>query len=222
MPTELKLSSPGLDELSAAVSELGAQKKLLVTCGEDFFSIIPELQNKLNGAFLWAPLVAGPDVWKGEVWKTSDESLHESVIGYMSYDHKRCDGLYAEAEAAWNEGNAELAAEKLKSFDLGMKRHLGEEENILFPAFTEATGMVGGPVQVMLMEHDQMRGVLAQMSDAVAANDMDTAIALGDTMVILMQQHNVKEEGILYPMIEQHIEGSMQEKIRTLQTYMAP
>jgi len=222
MPTELKLSSPGLDELSAAVSGLGAQEKLLVTCGENFFSIIPDLQNKLNGAFLWAPLVAGPDVWKGEVWKTSDESLHESVIGYMSYDHKRCDGLYAEAEAAWNEGNAELAAEKLKSFDLGMKRHLGEEENILFPAFTEATGMVGGPVQVMLMEHDQMRGVLAQMSDAVAANDMDTAIALGDTMVILMQQHNVKEEGILYPMIEQHIEGSMQEKICSLQTYMAP
>jgi iron-sulfur cluster repair protein YtfE (RIC family) len=60
------------------------------------------------------------------------------------------------------------------------------------------------------------------MSDAVAADDMDTAIALGDTMVILMQQHNVKEEGILYPMIEQHIEGLMQEQIFTLQTYMAP
>ena len=221
MSTELKLSAPDLDELSAAVSGLGIQEKLLVECTEDFFSIIPELQKNLPDTFLWAPLIAGPDVWKGEIWKTSDESLHESVIGYMSYDHKRCDELYAEAEAAWNEGNPELAAEKLKSFDLGMKRHLGEEENILFPAFAEATGMVGGPVQVMLMEHDQMRGVLTQISEAMAANDMDTAIALGDTMVILMQQHNVKEEGILYPMIEQHIEGSMQEKIRSLQTYIA-
>lgn len=222
MSTELKLSSPDLDEMSAAVSGLGAQEKLIITSGEDFFSIIPELQKNLAGAFLWAPLVAGPDTWKGAIWKTSDESLHESVIGYMTYDHKRCDELYAEAEAAWNEGNAELAAEKLKSFNLGMKRHLGEEENILFPAFAEATGMVGGPVQVMLMEHDQMRGVLTQISDAMAGGDMDTAIALGDTMVILMQQHNVKEEGILYPMIEQHIEGSMAEKICTLQTYTAP
>ena len=221
MPTELKLSSPDIDELSAAVSGLGAQEKLIITCGEDFFSIIPELQKRLQETFIWAPLVTGPDAWKGEMWKTSDESLHESIIGYMSYDHKRCDALYAEAESAWHDGNAELAAEKLGSFDLGMKRHLGEEENILFPAFAEATGMVGGPVQVMLMEHEQMRGVLAQMSDAVAANDMDTAIALGDTMVILMQQHNVKEEGILYPMIEQHIEGSMQEQIFKLQTYMA-
>lgn len=225
MATELKLSTSDSDErkeeIIAAVKGLEKRGNLTVSCGDDFFGIIPSIQRELKNEFVWAPLLNGPDTWKGEIHKFAPEdAIHGSIVGYMSFDHKRCDELYADAESAWNDGDEAKATELLKAFDLGMKRHLGEEENILFPMFTEATGMVGGPVQVMLMEHEQMKGVLGQMLEALNDNDLETAVANGDTMVILMQQHNVKEEGILYPMIEQHTSGDVEEVIRSLQTYL--
>lgn len=224
MARELDISSSSTDErLDKIVSEFNTlqdEETLLVSCNEDFFSAIADMQEQLKDQFIWSPWLNGPAVWKGELLKRSD-NIHNSIVEFMTFDHKRCDELYADAEAAGNEGNWELASELLKAFNLGMYRHLGMEENMLFTAFTEATGIIGGPVQVMIMEHDQMRGTLKQMMDAVDEDDSDSAFAVGDTMVILMQQHNVKEEGILYPMIGQHMPdaGGM---IRRMQLYMAP
>jgi iron-sulfur cluster repair protein YtfE (RIC family) len=35
--------------------------------------------------------------------------------------------------------------------------------------------------------------------------DRDEILEVGETLLILMQQHNMKEEGILYPMVDQHL-----------------
>ena len=84
-----------------------------------------------------------------------------------------------------------------------MKHHLAMEEEVLFPAFEEATGMSGGgPTFVMRGEHDRMRAVLRFMAKAVEAGDADELMDQGDTLMMLIQQHNVKEEGMLYPMSE--------------------
>ena len=55
------------------------------------------------------------------------------------------------------------------------------------------------------MEHQQMRNLLARMSEAVSSGDREEILEVGETMMILMQQHNVKEEEILYPMADQHL-----------------
>ena len=149
----------------------------------------------------------------------SDDNHYTSILDYMTHDHQRCDELYAEGEAAALEGNGELATKLMNEFNLNMTRHLDLEEKIIFPAFTEATGMSGGPVQVMLMEHEQMRAVLTQMKTAVDANDLDAVTGIGETMLILMQQHNMKEEGILYPMIDSHIPDQIEDLIRQAQQY---
>ncbi len=131
-----------------------------------------------------------------------------SILTFMMGDHRRCDDLYAEGEGAAVEGNMDSAKELLGSFANALEKHLNMEENIFFPAFTEATGMTAGPVQVMLMEHQQMRDVLSTMREAIDAGDKEQILGAGETLVILMQQHNIKEEGILYPMIDQHLSGN--------------
>jgi hemerythrin-like domain-containing protein len=86
------------------------------------------------------------------------------------------------------------------------------EEALLFPAVEAATGMVdAGPTFVMRMEHEQMRGVLDQMAAAVASGDQQELLDQGDTLHILIQQHNVKEEGMLYPMAERALGGQWPE-----------
>jgi hemerythrin-like domain-containing protein len=89
-------------------------------------------------------------------------------------------------------------------FERDLRRHLAMEEELLFPAFEAASGMHdAGPSHVMRMEHEQMRGVLDQMAAAAGRGDRDELLDQGETLHILIQQHNMKEEGMLYPMAEQ-------------------
>ncbi|MBI5496035.1 MAG: hemerythrin domain-containing protein [Deltaproteobacteria bacterium] len=119
--------------------------------------------------------------------------------------HKECDDLFAAAEAAAQDGAWDKAAPLWERYAAAMERHLSTEEGVLFPAFEDASGMRGGPTQVMRMEHTQMRGLLQQAGQAVAARDADGFGGACETLNILMQQHNMKEENILYPMCDRAV-----------------
>jgi DUF438 domain-containing protein len=68
--------------------------------------------------------------------------------------------------------------------------------------------MTSGPTEVMRGEHRQMRDLLGQMSSGLADRDGDTFSGAAETLLILMQQHNMKEENILYPMCDNALGGS--------------
>ncbi|HEU0188285.1 MAG TPA: hemerythrin domain-containing protein [Gallionellaceae bacterium] len=119
-----------------------------------------------------------------------------TISEFMSTDHQRCDTLFAKAEAA----APAAAAQAFAAFVEAMQHHLAMEEQVLFPAFEQATGNSMGPTRIMRMEHEQMRELFGQMGEALAANDGSTFAGLAETLLILMQQHNMKEEQILYPM----------------------
>jgi len=61
-----------------------------------------------------------------------------------------------------------------------------------------------GPTHVMRHGHAQMRQVLAAMAEAFAGGDVAAAVDQGDTLMMLIQQHNVKEERRLYPACDAH------------------
>ena len=125
----------------------------------------------------------------------------KGVVDFFTGDHRACDELWAKVEEAVGQGGSQ-AGQALSEFDGAMRRHFDMEEQVLFPAFERFTGARGGPTQVMRMEHQQMRGVLDQMAQAGAAQKWEQALDHGDTLMMLIQQHNMKEEGILYPMTD--------------------
>lgn len=124
------------------------------------------------------------------------------LADFFTRDHRHCDDVWARVEAAAQQGDGAAIQGAFAEFQHSMLRHLGWEEDVLFPAFEGATGMAGGPTMVMRSEHDQMRKVLVAMADAVDQGEVDSLLDLGDTLLMLIQQHNVKEEGMLYPMAE--------------------
>lgn len=130
-------------------------------------------------------------------------TFEDSLAAFFAHDHDEVDGLWARVEAAAESGDAERVRSAFDDFDRAQRRHISMEENVLFPAFEEATGMTGGPTQVMRDEHQQMRGLLDQMHRSLVAGDPQEMMDQGDTLLLLIQQHNQKEEGILYPMAEQ-------------------
>ena len=123
----------------------------------------------------------------------------------MAGDHRRCDEIFVAAEqavadAAWDRASAAFA-----QFQQAMLQHFSAEESLLFPVFEEKTGMYMGPTQVMRGEHVQMRELLDAARDALVVQDADDYSGNAETLLIMMQQHNMKEENVLYPMCDQHL-----------------
>ena len=125
------------------------------------------------------------------------------ISEFMSGDHRKCDVAFATAEKAAAEGNLSGARENFARFHAMMEHHLGMEEQVLFPEFEQRSGNAGGPTQVMRMEHEQMRALFAEMAQALEQGSLEDFLGQGETLAILMSQHNMKEENILYPMTDQ-------------------
>jgi len=83
--------------------------------------------------------------------------------------------------------------------------HHGKEEDLLFPAL-EAAGMPhdGGPIAVMLSEHEQGRAYARAMADALPAARAGDELALRRLVhsahgyVALIRAHILKEDQILF------------------------
>lgn len=108
------------------------------------------------------------------------------------------------------------ARSQFDRFHAAMAHHLAMEEEQLFPAFESRTGMNGGPTQVMRVEHEQMRGLLQAMAGAVESGDQAGYLGLSETLNMLMQQHNLKEENILYPMSDRILGDARAGLIRAM------
>jgi iron-sulfur cluster repair protein YtfE (RIC family) len=123
-----------------------------------------------------------------------------TILEFLGSDHHACDNVFASAEEAVARKDWDSARGLFDRFQAAMARHLAMEEDVLFPAFESRTGMSGGPTEVMRMEHAQMRDLLQAMADAVATGNQNRYLGLSETLNMLMQQHNLKEENMLYPM----------------------
>ncbi len=115
--------------------------------------------------------------------------------------HRQCDVMFADAEAAVAAGNWQQAGKDFSAFAASMETHLTNEEEILFPAF-EREVMRGGPAMVMRDEHVHIRGLIVEMRNDIEQQDADHYLGISETMLILMQQHNTKEEQMLYIMCD--------------------
>jgi iron-sulfur cluster repair protein YtfE (RIC family) len=125
------------------------------------------------------------------------------LAGFFAQDHRDCDARWADVEELLDTSDIDTARMAWQKYDASMRRHLAMEEEVLFPAFDARSGMGGGgPTAMMRMEHQQMRGLLDQIGEAMEAGDAQEAMDIGDTLLMMTQQHNVKEEGMLYPMAE--------------------
>ena len=134
-----------------------------------------------------------------------------SIAELMTHDHRSCDHDFARAETQVNKKNWNAAALALDAFATGLEAHFQAEEQELFPRFEAATGMTQGPTQVMRGEHAEMRATLAQLRAALASRDLDDFAGEAETLLIMMQQHNMKEENMLYPMCDAHLTGVQDE-----------
>ncbi|MCP3867643.1 MAG: hemerythrin domain-containing protein [Gammaproteobacteria bacterium] len=127
----------------------------------------------------------------------------QTVTETMVADHHRCDELFAETETQVANGDWTQGGKGFAAFREAVERHFSMEEEVLFPGFEQQTGQTMGPTRMMRMEHTQMRQLFSDLADAVEQQDKDQYLGLSETLMMIMQQHNMKEEQVLYRMIDQ-------------------
>jgi iron-sulfur cluster repair protein YtfE (RIC family) len=136
----------------------------------------------------------------------STTTTHPStVMGYLSTDHRRLDGIMEECSALAQKGDMAAAAKRFAMFHEGLARHIRIEEELLFPEFEKATGLSeGGPTGVMRHEHLEIRRLMASLGELFSAPAPTAAEfeAIRSALYALLHEHNVKEERILYPMTD--------------------
>lgn len=138
------------------------------------------------------------------------------ISQFMRDDHRACDHFYSDAEAALLAKDVEKAKALFEQFSKATLHHFDMEEKELFITFEKRTGMMGGPTQMMRYEHQQLRSLLESMRLALSENRINDFFGIGESMMIMLQQHNMKEEQMLYPMIDRALGGDAEHVIQTL------
>ena len=100
------------------------------------------------------------------------------------------------------------------------KCHHGKEENIFFPAMEEAgIPRYGGPIGVMLMEHEEGRRYVKAMSEAVEEYRSGSLSAIEEFVenarnyISLLEQHIWKEDNILFNLADQYISNRVKMEL---------
>ncbi len=133
------------------------------------------------------------------------------ISNYMKTEHRECDELFTTAEKSVLDGNFEQAEKEFILFADDTLRHFKKEEESLFPTFEQITGNTEGPTRVMRHEHEQVRGLIGKMAESIENKDSDAYLSLADSMMILLQQHNMKEEQMLYAMCDRMFPQDIKE-----------
>ncbi len=130
------------------------------------------------------------------------------IARVLARHHDRCDELLAQADSHVARGDVRSARKATADFRDQIERHFCGEEDWLFPAFEQATGLRSGPTAVMRAEHARMRGLLDQMQAALDSGEVASCEGIATTLAILIGQHNQKEEAMLYPMCDAALAGA--------------
>ncbi len=139
-----------------------------------------------------------------------------SIADFLIRGHRQCDEIFAITEEAAHSGDLARCRTRFQQFQAEMEHHFQQEERVLFPTFEEATGNPMGPTRVMRLEHQQIRDTLAEMADALATGALEEYQGQAETLLILMQQHNIKEEQILYPMSDRFLSSQIESVLQVM------
>ncbi|RXJ92819.1 hemerythrin HHE cation-binding protein [Malaciobacter molluscorum] len=145
--------------------------------------------------------------------------MSETIKSFLTDDHRTCDSQFAALENLVALENWQEATTNFYKFEKELNIHFDMEEKVMFPAFENKTGMSAGPTQVMRMEHAQMLNVVSSMKEDIEKKDKNHFLGLSESLMMLLQQHNMKEEQMLYAMADAHLQeesASIIEKMREL------
>jgi hemerythrin-like domain-containing protein len=159
-------------------------------------------------------------------WRKTVEDRHDfaTATEALKHDHRIIEKVLAVMEGLTKD-TGEISVEtwnKCLDFirNFADKCHHLKEEKVLFPAMEEhGIDREGGPIGIMLAEHQEGRGYVKAMAEVLAESEKDPAaaktilLANAGLYLRLLREHIQKEEEILFEMADDFINPEEQKKL---------
>lgn len=142
----------------------------------------------------------------------------DSITGFLCADHRRITKLWDETIAAFEREDFNSVHVRAAEFIAALRRHIAMEEQILFPAIEDKTGMrQTGPTNAMRLEHREIERVLDGLAPLLTVQERWTAIQAIEGEIAdpsaLFRSHDGKEEAVLYPMADRLLGAEAARKL---------
>jgi len=133
------------------------------------------------------------------------------INDYLSSDHKRLDLLLDNLSKAIEQSKGEdYIRSVFKLFQRGMLRHMHWEESVLFPIFDEQVTKNHVSTDILKAEHKELATMLEELEDSIEEG-MSLEYVRG--LEQFVYTHHLREEEILYPVIDAMTKGDVQERM---------
>jgi regulator of cell morphogenesis and NO signaling len=114
--------------------------------------------------------------------------------------------------ASIDEGEEEDIPSLLGKINEQLEDHSQSEETHLFPLINQYLGTKHGPMEIMELEHEEIRKHFSGAIQQQGKNQVEQAIHI-DKAYAVMQQHFYKEENAIFPMAEQFLSSEEKDKL---------
>lgn len=219
------VASPNQADLLPLVDALAPGQLLTLRLSQESArALLATLTVERKGLFEWSPEPDGDTVRVDVLRRDATPGSRRGVFEALCWDHARIDAFEQAAFAARAAGDPEAARALFERFARNLFRHIGFEEDLLFPALESAAGLPrhAGPTAVMRAEHIEIRAAV-QLIRAAIGDPSAEAVRLRERLHGTLGPHGVKEERILYPMIDRVLSGpGSDELVAAIQAYEAP
>ena len=188
-----------------------------------------QLSAERKGEFDWKALEEGPEVWRIAITKVGrgHEISQGTATGILKHEHEAIEkmlevlSIFARKIESGQTIEAETLKKTLEFFRLfADKCHHGKEEAHLFPALgRKGFPTDGGPIGVMLMEHDHGRRFVKGMVEAVDSwetkgeESRKAFVQNAKRYVNLLRDHILKENNILFNMADESLTPEEQKAL---------
>jgi len=137
------------------------------------------------------------------------------IADVMTHDHKRCDEIFAQAEEAVANEEWEKAATVYKEFEDEVEHHFIMEETVLFPAYTAKTNL-SSVTEALMQDHMQLRIIIFEAGESIKEKNQEQFLGQSETLLMMLQQHNKKEERKMYSMADSAFRGEADELLNKM------
>jgi hemerythrin-like domain-containing protein len=120
----------------------------------------------------------------------------------LSEQHRHCHRRLEAFNRSLAEGDWEAAELAALAFGDALHAHMWAEEEHLFPALAQASELARVPIRTMRSEHVQIRALLDDLIQSLVTRDLDRVKGIAETLLVLIRQHDTKEEAVLYALAD--------------------
>lgn len=201
---ELDLTAMAASRLAAALyqglKDLPPGQAATVHCAENPELPLRSVNLQLRDGLRWE-LAEENGAWTARVHRTEDVPPRD-VPDALLRDHRRLDGLFAQAIHLTDAGRLDAARASLAAFIEGLGKHFAVENDMLAAAIPTPPNALGeNPAADMLQEHREILDQARMIEAAFEERDCSPA-SVGPLLAILagyLSKHEQREEGRLFP-----------------------